>query len=156
MIKYLCNVLAKHDISNFIVSNELKNFFESKTGIKTAEYISDTRTLTFYALGKAQLSNKPCVIFIDEYELPNCYTGLMEAKFQKIPLIVVMICCYKTEFDSSSIKEAIIREYSILSKDNITFNCFMCNGPILLKLHLSELNAAENTKDLILKTDKTI
>lgn len=52
--------------------------------------IDDARSATFYCLGLSQIEKKKVVLLTDEIGLSSCYTGIMEAFFQKIGFDIIV------------------------------------------------------------------
>ena len=52
-------------------------------------YIQDVRSAVFTAYGISKMSHVPVVVLLDESYLPSTYTGLTEAWFQRVPVIVI-------------------------------------------------------------------
>jgi len=75
---------------NIIVTNEMYTRCENKAIHPTCLVINDARVAAFNGIGQYNLNNKPAVLFIEEAEIGSLLTGLTEAKYQYIPMIVVM------------------------------------------------------------------
>ena len=54
--------------------------------------IEDVRSATFYACGMSQETDEAIGLVISEESLPNIYTGLTEAWFQRRPIVVIALC----------------------------------------------------------------
>lgn len=99
-------------------------------------YISDVRSATFFAFGKAKAQCSPVILLVDESYISNCYTALMEAWMQRIKIAVIV-------YNSISYKNTLYLErcvdnvYEITDKEHITeiitqVNCSL--GPVLIKI----------------------
>lgn len=80
--------------SEYIICGD--NVGISKSDLKN-KVIKDTRSAGFYAFGKSRISNKNTVLIINGDYLPNIYTVLTEAWFQKTNLIVIAL--YNSIYD---------------------------------------------------------
>lgn len=59
--------------------------------IKKNEVILDARSATFFALGRSNVLRKPCVLIINKKEIANALSGVTEARYQSVPLIIVAL-----------------------------------------------------------------
>lgn len=140
------------------------------------EIVEDVRSATFFSFGNSKSTFSPSVMIVDEMDLPNTYTGLTEAYYQRIPIFVVVICNknnerIKSEFlEFSSEKQYIISddlEYYRFERKFIKLMQSGLFGPIILKVNnyidikkakldfsiLSYLNEFLYEKDLVILSD---
>jgi hypothetical protein len=78
------SVMTVADSADKYISEAVTKYF----GIKC---IADVRSASFYALGITQTLCKPTIILVESVYLDHAYTGLVEAWFQQVPLVVVVI-----------------------------------------------------------------
>lgn len=71
------------DDTGCLLGESAKRLFETKT-------IEDPRSACFYALGVTQQLCRPTIILAKGDHLDHLYTGLVEAWFQQMPLVVVV------------------------------------------------------------------
>ena len=110
----------------------LTNIFKQEN----IHYVSDVRSATFFAFGKAKTQCSPVILLVDESYISSCYTALMEAWMQRIKIIIVA-------YNSRSYKNTLYLErcvdtvYEISNKDGVEeiaaqVGCSL--GPILIKI----------------------
>lgn len=101
MLKDILNLFLDKKSNDIVITNDLKE----KLSKELMDYIStefnvneidDVRSATFFALGNADMVNKNIILIIDGEYLPNIYTGITEAWFQRKNVIVIAL--YK-EYD---------------------------------------------------------
>lgn len=99
-------------------------------------FIEDARSAVFTAYGLAKSSNYPAVVIIEDAYLPNVYTGLTEAWFQRIPVIVIAL--NSTDKHSSEyLDRCVDATYCVDSSSDINLiisNVMQHRGPSLLKV----------------------
>lgn len=101
MIENVLNVLLKSNCKDVIITDDLMQNLEKDVVDYIKENFNvtnmdDIRSATFFSLGNANIINKSICIIIDGEYLPNIYTGITEAWFQKKNIIVIAL--YK-DFD---------------------------------------------------------
>ena len=80
--------------SRFIICGDNLNVGDLQGNLKT---IKDVRSAAFYAFGKSKVTNENVVLLINGDYLPNAYTVLTEAWFQKTNLIIIAL--YNSIYD---------------------------------------------------------
>jgi hypothetical protein len=93
MINKLIDYYYYRRCENIVITNEVVFLLdlipENKKKIMNINIIDDTRSATFFAYGKAEMINTPVILIVDHQNLSHCYTGLTEAWFQQVPVIVI-------------------------------------------------------------------
>ena len=99
------------------------------------QYIEDVRSAIFTAYGIAKISSKPILAIVDDEYLPNTYTGLTEAWFQRVPVVVLSI--NSRDKESSTYLERCLDKISFIDindssvkLDDISLSTY---GPTLIK-----------------------
>jgi|GEM_PF-1019532 len=60
--------------------------------------IEDARSAMFYAMGKSQTLQRPVILIVKSEHITNCYTGLVEAWFQQMPVILISLDTEKVDY----------------------------------------------------------
>lgn len=102
----------------------------------TCFFIPDARSAVFTAYGVAKMSLSPTIVLIDESYLPNTYTALTEAWFQRVPVIIISYNSKNT--DSSAYLDRCVDTTCFVNKETdlsgtIDLICSM-HGPSLIKV----------------------
>lgn len=100
------------------------------------DYIEDARSAVFAAYGTAKIDKNPVVIITEDAYLPNTYTGLTEAWFQRIPVIVIAL--NSDSMESSRYLERCVDSSFLVNSlsdiDEAINKIFLCSGPSLIKV----------------------
>ena len=96
------------------------------------------RSATFYAFGESLKKNEPVVLIVSGNNLPNVYTGITEAWFQKANVIIVAIYSHYKEIKCAYMERCVL-EYHIydeneLMSENNLMNIVEKKGPVLINL----------------------
>lgn len=100
------------------------------------EYVEDVRSAVFTAYGIAKMDNNPVVILTEDSYLPSVYTGITEAWFQRVPVIVIALNSDDIE-SSRYLARCVDSLVFIQSSSDIdeSINKIMqCSGPTLIKV----------------------
>lgn len=129
IIKYLSGI----DVSDYVTSEnefmpELKEF--------NTYYTADARSAAFYAFGKSNRENKPVALIINGEYLPNVYTAVTEAWFQKTNLIVVALYNTYREINCGYMDRCVINNIIADKTDisDIKPSDILCAGPVLINI----------------------
>lgn len=96
MLKDVLNLFLDKKCNNLVITNdiedritkELKDYINNNFSVSKIE---DVRSATFFALGNADVLNNTILLMVDGEYLPNIYTGITEAWFQKKNIIVIAL-----------------------------------------------------------------
>jgi len=95
MIKEVLDFYLSKQCNHVVITSDVKfildNIIEDKKKQLSISVIDDVRSAVFFAYGEAKEIRKPVVLFVSGQYLSHCYTGLTEARFQQIPVIVVAL-----------------------------------------------------------------
>ncbi len=111
---------------------------EQKNGL-TINVMDDVRSATFFAYGEAKITQTPALLIVKNYYLTNCYTGLTEAWFQQIPLIVISLTKNENSVYYDYLTSCICKGLTLKSNDfeeyksdlEVSLSAF---GPTLINL----------------------
>lgn len=136
MLKHILDSLKKKGVADVIIT--LKQLLDLNNNIPGFElsFVEDVRSAVFNAYGMAKISHTPSVVIVDDAYLPNTYTALTEAWFQRVPVIVISL--NSTNLESSwYLKRCIDAEFFV---DNPTIlkeivdDVIKHKGPTLIKM----------------------
>ena len=133
MIKKIIDIFTKYHVKNFVVEKELSNHC-----MEGVILFNDVRSATFYAFGESLKKNEPVVLIVSGNNLPNVYTGITEAWFQKANVIIVAIYSHYKEIKCAYMERCVL-EYHIydeneLMSENNLMNIVEKKGPVLINL----------------------
>lgn len=103
-------------------------------------YIEDVRSAVFNAYGMSKISHAPVAIIVEEAYLPNTYTALTEAWFQRVPVVVLAVNSINLE-SSSYLNRCVDVSILINTADDIesaVCDALQHHGPTLLKIKEKE------------------
>ena len=137
MIIKLLKELEKRGVERIVnTSSLLEEKRDAFNDAFSVTFIEDARSAVFTAYGLAKSSNRPVVVIIEDAYLPNAYTGLTEAWFQRIPVIVIAL--NSTDKHSSEyLDRCVDATYYVDSSSDINLiisNVLQHRGPSLLKV----------------------
>lgn len=91
-ISTILNSLYNRGIHNLVLADTSTNYFENKAldSYHVIE-IDDVRAAGFFALGQSQTSSVPVVVAVESRYIDSMYTSLVEAWFQHIPVVVIVL-----------------------------------------------------------------
>ena len=140
--------LKNEGIKCLIYTSPTEKLYLSKLfGENELRFIEDVRSAVFTAYGMAKVGHTPIAILIKEAYLPSTYTGLTEAWFQRVPVIIVSYNSINLE--SSAYLERCLDKSCLINIDNNIENdvrkTVSLHGPSLIKL--SESFAEEDIID---------
>lgn len=138
--KKLFNVLNKFidkGYKSIVVSNGLEKYttiknFEAKAKV---HYVADARSSAFYAFGLSKMEHRPTILIVDGNYLSNIYTGLTEAWFQKIPIIIFSLNDRK-DMECDYLNSCLVKTFSMneqINWEKEIENIKRFTGPILIK-----------------------
>lgn len=137
MIIELLKELEKRGVQRIVnTSSLLEEKRDAFNDAFSVTFIEDARSAVFTAYGLAKSSNRPVVVIIEDAYLPNAYTGLTEAWFQRIPVIVIAL--NSTDKHSSEyLDRCVDASYFVDGSSDmnvIISNVMLHRGPSLLKV----------------------
>ncbi len=122
MIENILELLLNNDCKNIIIQEELckkidKDLFEYIEDNFNITKIEDIRSATFYALGTSYMTEKSSILLIEGEYLPNIYTGITEAWFQKKNIIVIALYNDLDKINSEYLRKCIPTIINIYNND---------------------------------------
>ena len=113
------NVVMEDDLIEIIPNLERCQF--------EIDLVSDVRSATFFACGKAEISDSPVLLIVKNDFISNCYTGLVESWFQRRKIIVLSIGTNIVNKDFGYLSNCSEAIWKIQNQNDIFdfFNC--CN-----------------------------
>ena len=129
-------------ISDYVTSE--KEIAERIEGSNTY-HTHDARSAAFYAFGKANRENKPVALIINGEFLPNVYTAVTEAWFQKTRLVIAAIYDKYSSICCGYMDRCVINNIITDKNDiyNIATKDLLVSGPVLLNIFGVSLNKRE-------------
>ena len=93
VLTILFELLKINGINRIFLSAGIENKNEPEDPFFTVKKILDRRSLSYYAMGVAQHSNKPVAIIIDndDASVADLLPGITEAYYQDVPLLIVQV-----------------------------------------------------------------
>lgn len=140
MLRKLIELFANCRYNHFVFTKELSFAVDFvKNNNLVIDIIDDARSATFFAYGEAKLLQQPVVLVVDVHFLTHCYTGLTEAWFQQVPLIVVSVAKTEDEIYYDYLQPCLHKVFTIKNEfkefdREISTPTFIGNGPILINL----------------------
>lgn len=152
LITYSNGTIVTSSNCDKIISESVRKKYEIET-------VNDARSATFYAFGKSTKLFKPTILLLDEKGITSSYTGLTEAFYQKIPIIVIVIskgqkkdflnfCIGKRFFISNRDELANVVEVFSKTYDQIKFE------PIEIEVREDYLESQKMVEDTFLSSLK--
>ena len=138
----LLNFLKNNKVEKIIIGDSINininNDFET---IK----IDDVRSAAFYAFGESKILNKNIILIIDGHYLPNVYTVLTEAWFQKTNLTIISLFDSIYDVETNYLNRCSVANIKILEKDIQNFkekidNILSKIGPKVINIILENKN----------------
>lgn len=147
IIQYLSGI----GISDYVTSE--KEIAERIEGFNTY-HTHDARSAAFYAFGKANRENKLVALIINGEYLPNVYTAVTEAWFQKTRLVIVAIYDKYSNIRCGYMDRCVINNIITEKKDinNVAAKDLLVRGPVLLNIFGVSLSKGEFQYTELLKT----
>lgn len=139
MLSSLFKVLENCKIYN-CVSSSIPNYIlkECKTRSLSVVQIKDARSAMFEAIGMANVGNERVALLIDERYISNIYTGITEAWFQRLNILVISInadyCISLDYFSRCTVGMGFLTVQSNI--DEVCNIIQSCSGPFLLRTQL--------------------
>lgn len=110
-----------NDLLNLINPKSVILGDEVEFGKKYTKRIMDVRSAAFYAFGESKITNENVVLVIDGDYLPNVYTVLTEAWFQKTNLIVVALFNSIYDIETNYLNRCTVANVKFIDKDYSLF-----------------------------------
>lgn len=160
MIENILELLLKNDCKNMIIQEELckeidKDLFKYIEDNFDITKIEDIRSATFYALGISYMSEKNSIVLIEGEYLPNIYTGITEAWFQKKNIIVIALYNDLDKINSEYLKKCVPSIINIYNNDIEKYKEKIENAlkgifPVLINIRYSNfLNTGINYDEIL-------
>ena len=126
-----------------------------------SNFIKDTRSAGFHAFGKTKISNKNTVLIIKGDYLPNIYTVLTEAWFQKTNLIVIAIYNSIYDIETNYLDRCTVSNVTFINKDYEQFkgkleNALKVIGPKLFNIVIERKTEKINYTNIINELNKIV
>lgn len=123
--------LYERGVTNMTLADDAECLlFESTRELFEIKIIADPRSACFYALGVAQQLCQPVIILTKSDYLDHLYSGLVEAWFQQMPLIVVV--ADTDDYTDYGLYKRCLNEVVDLRKDSISTLDFSKQGPTMI------------------------
>ena len=150
MLKEFLKSFGEYEKISFVFAGTNDNF-----GIENGTFISDARSAAFYAMGKVIKTGAKYALVIDGDFLPNIYTCLVEAWFQKSPLTVIALFDNIDEIKTSWADRCTVgtftcKEEDILKNKNKIYNLSNAKGSVLINILTKETAEPKNDYSEIL------
>lgn len=116
MLDKILKFIYPHSNRTIIATKEIINNL-NKNENYIYEIVEDVRSATFFSFGNSKNMFAPSVMIVDERDLPNTYTGLTEAYYQRIAMFVIVICNKKNEGIKSEFLDFSSEEQYNISDD---------------------------------------
>ena len=136
MLKLILDSLKKKGVVDIIVTLKQLQDLNNNTPGFDISFVEDVRSAVFNAYGMAKTSHTPTVVIVDDAYLPNTYTALTEAWFQRVPVIVISLNSTNLE-GSWYLKRCIDAEYFVddsTKLKEIADDVIKHKGPALIKM----------------------
>lgn len=152
MLRKILNLLLEKQIEDIVCTEDIlksidsqdKEYIEANFNM---EIFNDLRSATFFSNGEVNSSNKPVILIIRGEYLPNIYTGITEAWFQRSNINIISIFEKYDEIKVEYLERCIpdiltIYEESLETYKNTIYKFIDNNMPALInikyKLNLNE------------------
>lgn len=112
-MKCLKDIIQYLKPDSIIIGDELN----VKLDVESVINISDVRSAGFYALGQSKITNENIVLVINGEFLPNLYTVLTEAWFQKTNLVVFAIYDSIYEIENHYLDRCLVSNIKFIDSD---------------------------------------
>ena len=110
----LFNYLKNNNIKKIIIGDKIN--VDINTDFEIIN-IDDVRSAAFYAFGESKILNKNTVLIIDGHYLPNVYTVLTEAWFQKTNLTIISLFNSIYDVETNYLNRCSLANIKILEND---------------------------------------
>ena len=165
MLKNISETLNKHGYKDLIYTFDIESSLNEEDKIFINDYfsketINDSRSATFFSLGKENLHRKSIVI-INGNELQNILTGITETWFQKLNIIVIALYKkyddIKTDFIHRVIPNIVkIYEDNYKEYESLILKAAKSYSPTLITLKYELLDIKYNYNNLIRSIEKIL
>ena len=136
MIDKIIKCLRTNGVERIVYTSKHIEAFFKELPEKDVTYIEDARSAVFNAYGITKINKIPTVVFVEDPFLPSTYTGLTEAWFQRVNVIVIAVNC--TNLESSAYLNRCVDEAFLINEntriDSIIKKAISHCGPVLLKI----------------------
>ena len=165
MLKNILETLNKQGYKDLIYTFDIESSLNEEDKIFINDYfsketINDSRSATFFSLGKENLHRKSIVI-INGNELQNILTGITETWFQKLNIIVIALYekydDIKTDFIHRVIPNIVkIYEDNYKEYESLILKAAKSYSPTLITLKYELLDIKYNYNNLIRSIEKIL
>ena len=165
MLKNILETLNKQGYKDLIYTFDIESSLNEEDKIFINDYfsketINDSRSATFFSLGKENLHRKSIVI-INGNELQNILTGITETWFQKLNIIVIALYekydDIKTDFIHRVIPNIVkIYEDNYKEYESLILKAAKSYSPTLITLKYELLDIKYDYNNLIECTEKIL
>ena len=152
MLRKILNLLLEKQIKDVVCTEDILKSIDSQD----KEYIeanfnmqifNDLRSATFFSNGEVNSNNKPVILIVNGEFLPNIYTGITEAWFQRSNINIISIFEKYDEIKVEYLERCIpdiltIYEDSLETYKNTIYKFINNNMPALINIKY-ELNLDE-------------
>ena len=90
MLNKILDKLITKTNGHIITNSEIGKYINNASSYKI-EIIDDSRSGAFFAFGESKISMKPSILIIDEEDAASTYTAITEAKYQDVPIFIILI-----------------------------------------------------------------
>ena len=144
MLREILNLLLEKQIKDVVCTEDIlksinsqdKEYIEANFNM---QIFNDLRSATFFSNGEVNSSNKPVILIIEGEFLPNIYTGITEAWFQRSNINIISIFekydDIKVEYLERCIPDILtIYEDSLETYKNAIYKFIDNNMPALINI----------------------
>ncbi|WP_418223330.1 hypothetical protein [Clostridium isatidis] len=93
MLEDIIEFYRSNNFEDIIVTSNIKLLIDKIIieKSKNLNIVEDARAATFFALGRINITREPVMLIMSSDELANSLTGITEANYQYLPLIIISI-----------------------------------------------------------------
>lgn len=147
--------LKNNKINKFVVGDEINIDLE----LNSYTVIDDVRSAGFYAFGESNISKETVVLIINGNYLPNLYTVLTEAWFQKTNLIVIAIYNSIYDIETHYLNRCLVYNTKFFEKDYEKFaddiqKSLSLIGPKLYNIVTENIKKENNYNNIVSKLNE--
>lgn len=95
MIENILDLYKSNNYEDIIITEDIKllvdYIIQDKKEMFNFKIIEDARSATFFGIGRINVTRKPVMLIMSSDEVASSLTGLTEANYQSLPLIIISI-----------------------------------------------------------------
>lgn len=129
-INLILDYYHRNGVKALVSTDQLSSAIDdSISSMFSIQEISDVRSAMFFAMGRSQTLNSPCLVLVRQAFLSSCYTGIVESWFQHAKIIVLVVCEQNNDFDDIYLNRYV--RNLITSDDDL--GCTISEGPSIVR-----------------------